>query len=177
MTGEIKSETIQVRVTPRLGAAFRARAAEEGRRVSEWMRELARREVTANRHGQDAHPAPKPPVKEKSPRKPVRRRNVVRRRAEWLRAYGSEDRVRFINSLRCIADNGYCGDIENAHVGRNSGAGRKGDADKIVPLCQYHHWCLHNFGREAFEWVHGNLEKSAKETEKIWQRHLLESGK
>lgn len=45
MTLELKTEVIQVRVTPTQGDAIRERAAREGRHVSEWMRELARREV------------------------------------------------------------------------------------------------------------------------------------
>lgn len=44
---ELKSEVIQVRVTPTQATAFRERAAGEGRRVSEWLREVARREVSA----------------------------------------------------------------------------------------------------------------------------------
>jgi hypothetical protein len=42
---EKKSEIIPIRVTPTQAERFRERAAEEGRRVSEWMRELAQREV------------------------------------------------------------------------------------------------------------------------------------
>ncbi len=42
---ELKSEVIQVRVTPSQGDAIRERAAKEGRRASEWLRELARREM------------------------------------------------------------------------------------------------------------------------------------
>lgn len=52
MPVELKTETIQVRVTPRQANAFREKAATEGRRVSEWLRELARREVATSGSGQ-----------------------------------------------------------------------------------------------------------------------------
>ena len=52
---ELKTEVIQIRVTPRQEKAFRAYAAAEGRRVSEWLRELAHREVAATRREQQLH--------------------------------------------------------------------------------------------------------------------------
>lgn len=42
---ERKTEVIQVRVSPTQLERFRERAEEDGRRVSEWLRELARREL------------------------------------------------------------------------------------------------------------------------------------
>lgn len=45
MAIELKTEVIQVRVTPTQAEQFREKAEEEGRRVSEWLRELARRET------------------------------------------------------------------------------------------------------------------------------------
>lgn len=69
----------------------------------------------------------------------MKSRNHARYRKNWLRAYGSEKRVRFVKSLPCLVNNAECsGPIENAHI-ENGGMGRKADADKIVPLCQHHH--------------------------------------
>lgn len=48
---ENKTETLQVRVTPTQAEEFRRRAAEDGRRISEWLREIARREVERTRAG------------------------------------------------------------------------------------------------------------------------------
>lgn len=68
-------------------------------------------------------------------------KNDKRKAREFARCYGSEARVRFIQSLPC----GSCSrqrpfvTVENAHLPSQSGAGRKGDACHIVPLCHECH--------------------------------------
>lgn len=42
-----KTELIQVRVTPKQAEAIRERAEQDGRPVSSWLRELARREIVS----------------------------------------------------------------------------------------------------------------------------------
>lgn len=102
-----------------------------------------------------------------------RKRNAKRHKAEWLRAYGSKERVEFVAELPCIICK--LRPCENAHTGRRSGAGRKADADTIVPLCLWHHAIYHNIGVETFVFryrmSHADLDKAAAETEKLWAAH------
>lgn len=69
-----------------------------------------------------------------------KRVNPERKAREFARQYGSTARVRFIKSLPC----GHCSrqpeeGVENAHLPSKSGAGRKGDACHVVPLCRECH--------------------------------------
>lgn len=45
MALELKTEVVQVRLTPSQVEAVRERAEQDGRPVSEWLREIVRREV------------------------------------------------------------------------------------------------------------------------------------
>ena len=67
----------------------------------------------------------------------IKRRNARRRAKEFTRAYGSVERVRRVQAMPCCV----CGGLpsENAHIPGGSGAGRKGDARWIIPLCKHHH--------------------------------------
>ncbi len=47
MAVETKSRIVPVRITPTQEKAFRVQAEREGRRLSEWLRETAQREVKA----------------------------------------------------------------------------------------------------------------------------------
>ena len=104
-------------------------------------------------------PAPKRKVRPKAS-------NPARKAREFARAYGSKARVAFVNSLPCLCGADHLNVIsvaklslywrgENAHVPSQSGAGRKGDYTKIVPLCAWHHRLsaasLHALGKEGFE--------------------------
>lgn len=60
--------------------------------------------------------------------------NRERKPREFERAYGSANRAAWVASLPCAAC-GIVGYSANAHVLGNGGAGRKGDADTIAPLC------------------------------------------
>lgn len=118
-------------------------------------------------------PAPKPAPREKKPPKPPRAKNAKRSASEFTRCYGSEERVEWVRSLPCIVPG--CRQLsENAHI-IGDGAGRKADADKIVPLCVMHHrsgqYALHHLGREEFEGTHMvDLGALALDTERCWRR-------
>lgn len=106
------------------------------------------------------------PLKRKTAVKPV---NPKRRGEAFLRAYGSEHRVAWIQAHPCIA----CGEIpsQNAHV-RTGGTGRKADACWIVPLCDKHHKELHRKGVNTFEMTyHFALDIYAQIIDEHWQAH------
>ena len=67
--------------------------------------------------------------------------------AEFVRIYGSWDRVEFVRWSPCVA----CGSTpcENAHTS-SGGMGRKADAHTIVPPCPTHHRALHKIGAHKF---------------------------
>ncbi len=122
-------------------------------------------------------PAPKsaPRVKvakPRKPRKPIKKVNTKRHTREWLRAYGSPERVNFVRWLRCVVQTFVCernvGLRENAHI-VTGGASRKADADKIVPLCNHHHFMLNCAGRDEFERRYSvDLTECARMTELSW---------
>lgn len=86
----------------------------------------------------DFSPVPKPPKREQKAKKRPKRSNPARKASEFLRCYGSAERVAWVKSLPCFAC-GLIGHTENAHLPSHSGAGRKGDARHIVPLCHSCH--------------------------------------
>ena len=124
----------------------------------------------------------------KQPRKPLLRRTRLassgitrgkpikpkkRKPSEFARIYGSRARVAFVKSLRCIAGHMWCvGPIENAHI-ETGGTGRKADADKIVPACQYHHEEMHRGIRTFAAKYHLDLPALAADTEARWQAYQL----
>lgn len=75
--------------------------------------------------------------------------NRQRRAKEFARAYGSKERVHWIQSLACLVC--LARPSENAHTPSRSGMGRKGDACTIVPLCSGCHHRLHQVGLETFQ--------------------------
>lgn len=84
----------------------------------------------------------------------VKKRNKPRAEREWLRAYGSKQRVRWIAAHGCLAC--ACVPSENAHA-VTGGIGRKADACFVVPLCATHHRELHAVGVETFERLHAPM--------------------
>lgn len=99
--------------------------------------------------------------------KPV---NRARRTREWIRAYGSIERVNFVAGRDCCAC-AYGKHCENHHV-RTGGKGRKADARWIAPLCWVCHRELHTIGRTAFEAYYGiTLDDCAAATEAAWVLH------
>jgi hypothetical protein len=119
-----------------------------------------------------AKPGRKRKVKTRSPRKtPVKKVNQSRVRKEFIRCYGSKERVAFVRTLPCIV----CLSVpsENAHT-TSGGISRKADAGFIAPVCNSHHRELHQIGVESFErkyfWAH--LSEAAEATNRRWLSHL-----
>lgn len=118
-------------------------------------------------------PSPKPQPREKKVPKPPKARNAKRSADEFTRCYGSPERCEWVQSLPCIVPD--CRKpSENMHI-EGDGAGRKADANKIVPCCAGHHRTrrdsLHNLGREAFEGEHlVDLAALALDTERCYRR-------
>ncbi len=123
---------------------------------------------------------PKSPKRAPTPRRylqhsttPVKKVNRKRKVSEFARAYGSAARVAWVRGLPCVLSAwGTCGrhmQCDNAHI-IGGGAGRKADAQFIVPLCSLHHASLHRRGRQLFEAVYlVDLFKLAADTERRWQ--------
>jgi hypothetical protein len=88
-------------------------------------------------------------------------------KSEWLRAYGSSERVMWIiRHPSVVSGRGPC---VNAHV-RTGGVGRKADAKWIIPITFKEHNELHQHGQKTFEQKHGiDLLKAAEKIEAEWQ--------
>lgn len=102
---------------------------------------------------------------------PVKRMNRKRRTASRARAYGPQDRIRWMQGLPCLI----CGTrpSEVAHI-RTGGMGRKADASQTVPLCSTCHRFQHQKGWRllcAMEFPMPALHKAAARYEAAWQRH------
>lgn len=78
-------------------------------------------------------------------RRGVRRVNPQRKASRFAETYHSVGRVAWVKTLPCAAClafgelAGCAGRIENAHVGGNDGASRKGPYWEIAPLGRAHH--------------------------------------
>lgn len=120
---------------------------------------------------------PRKPASSK-PRTRVKNVNRRRRAKEFKRCYGSAARVEWVKNRPCYVCHREATAErlnENAHI-VGGGAGRKSDAEKIVPLCPTCHAELHALQPVAFEAKHGvSLELAAEATERAWSR-LAEQG-
>jgi hypothetical protein len=83
-------------------------------------------------------------------RTPMKRSNPKRKAEAFAKSYGSGDRCAFVAALPCSVLGCQNKPSENAHVGNNAGAGLKGEADTICPLCGFHHLEYHTIGRDSF---------------------------
>jgi hypothetical protein len=101
----------------------------------------------------------------------VNARTQEQRDAEWLRAYGSDERVEFVRSLPSVASGKR--PCVNAHI-VTGGTSRKADCTDIVPLTwSEHEEELHKIGPRLFEAKYGiNLRAAADETEAKFQKYL-----
>jgi hypothetical protein len=91
--------------------------------------------------------------------------------SEFARIYGSKARVAWVKSLPCVAAWGCAGPIHNHHVA-NGGAGRKANAEMIVPLCDAHHRALHANGAAWFQIAYLlNLDERAERVERLWRAY------
>ena len=90
----------------------------------------------------------------------------AKQKADWLRVYGSQQRVEFIQRLPSVVSGK--SPCVNAHV-RTGGTGRKADAHWIVPLTKAEHDELHR-GQLTFERKYKvNLLDLAVATEQRWR--------
>lgn len=107
-----------------------------------------------------------PPARTARPKKV----NRARKNREWTRAYGSPERVAWVNSRRCIVGLLCTGAVQNAHVGKvGAGAGRKANADQIVPLCERHHFQCHE-GQQSLAKRFGiDFDAEAAAVESAWR--------
>ena len=88
--------------------------------------------------------------------------------AEYARIYGSVARVKWVESLPCLAAPLCWGTIENHHV-KVGGVSMKADAKYIVPLCSRHHHEIHNCGRLWFENRYRvDLSAEAARVQSLW---------
>lgn len=97
--------------------------------------------------------------------------NPERREREWERAYGSLDRVKWVQAQPCLV----CGRTpsENAHI-ESGGTGRKADADLIVPLCTEHHTGPEGYdeNKATFEATHAlDLRAEARRLDEAWEAY------
>ena len=103
-------------------------------------------------------------------------RRKARREREWARAYGSRERVEFVQAMGCLV----CGwktqrprpggthTIENAHT-VTGGAGRKADASTIINLCWRCHDAYDN-AKQTFPATHGfDPAEEAARVERMWR--------
>lgn len=115
------------------------------------------------------------PVEEKaSARKAAKRkRDAARAAARFARTFHSEARVRFVQSLPCVA----CrrAPSVNAHT-ETGGTSRRADYTTIVPACDPHHREMHG-GIASFATRYGlDLRALAAATEVRWQAFAETTG-
>lgn len=111
------------------------------------------------------------PIRRTGRVKPV---NKARRQKELLRTYGAPARRKWVKSLCCIVCNAPP-PSEQSHIRSRSGAGRKGDADKVVPMCAACHLLYPQVSkwRKAYPlWPDARLQAAAKAVEFSWQHGL-----
>lgn len=90
-------------------------------------------------------------------------------RREWLRAYGSEERVQWVQQQLSVATGKY--GCVNAHT-ETGGTSRKADFETIVPLTWAEHEELHQHGQRTFEAKYGiDLKAAAADTQRRWLIH------
>lgn len=88
----------------------------------------------------------KKPLRRKSG---LNRRNESRRKRLFKKQFGSEERLEWLKSHRCI-----CGsESQHAHHVVSRGAG--GKADDMVPLCAVCHNEIHQHGQRTYELKNG----------------------
>ncbi|HSH44398.1 MAG TPA: hypothetical protein VK966_00945 [Longimicrobiales bacterium] len=122
----------------------------------------ARSGLTLCRHGSTLRRKQPPRTRTALPK-----RNPARRDREWARAYGSEDRVAWVQRQPSVVSGKR--PCVNAHV-RTGGTGRKADARWIVPLTWEEHEDLHRVGVATFQREHGvDLEAEARRVDAEWR--------
>lgn len=109
----------------------------------------ARRRRRARERALDRHysTSGSPPRRPRAVTKEAKRRKRQRRDREWLRAYGSIERVKAVKAMQCLVP-GCTTRAVNAHT-KNGGMGRKADAKWITRICKAHH----TDGNDSMHWL------------------------
>jgi hypothetical protein len=90
-----------------------------------------------------------------------------RKASEFLRIYGTKERVEWVKSLPSIVSGRT--PCVNAHTS-TGGMGRKADYTTIVPLTHEEHEELHRKGQRTFEAKYRvDLREAAQHIERYWQ--------
>ncbi len=98
----------------------------------------------------------------------MNKRTRAKQKADWQRAYHSQERVEFIQRLPSVVSGK--SPCVNAHV-RTGGMGRKAGSEWIVPLTGAEHIELHQRGMASFEAKYVvNLRTLATQTEERWRQ-------
>jgi hypothetical protein len=112
---------------------------------------------------------PKPAPRLPKPKRPPNRVNAKRKAMAFIRAYHSEQRVKWVQSLPCLIAGPACGGrMENHHI-KGGGGSLKSSYTNITPLCTAHHDELHAHGTPTFEAKYDlSLADQAARVESRW---------
>lgn len=97
--------------------------------------------------------------------------NKARKAKETLRTYGPAERREWMTSFCCVVCNAPP-KSQQSHLRSRSGAGRKGDADKVVPMCGPCHrlYPQRSKWRERYPlWPDARLEEAARAFDEAWR--------
>lgn len=103
--------------------------------------------------------------------RPLPKVNRKRKAANLLRAYGPASRRDWITGLPCLTC-GHPPKSQQSHLRSRSGAGRKGDAKHVVPMCDPCHRLYPQRSKWAARfphWTDAELERAAAVIEAAWQ--------
>lgn len=120
-----------------------------------------RRKTPLARSGRIARATPLPKV------------NRRRKAKELLRTYGPAERRAWITGFPCLTC-GHPPKSEQSHLRSRSGAGRKGDAATIVPMCRGCHdlYPQQSKWRQRFpHWTDAELARAARVFADAWDQH------
>ncbi len=108
-------------------------------------------------------------------RKPIPKKNVKRAAKNFARAYGSKERVEWVNAQRCVSCLGTQYPRQNHHV-ITGGTGRKSDYRHVVGLCWHCHSYVHSMGELPYRRPLSDLIPIAERTEIKWQLYAKQRG-
>lgn len=125
-----------------------------------------------------------PPRRTSLPRRtrPAKKRNDARKAREFRRCFWSAERVAYIRTLPCVvtrALHSVANPIDNAHIphAEGAGAGRRGNADQIVPMLRSMHRLLHSDPVKFWQIFPGfDPVRAARWTEAMWRCYAEANG-